>query len=76
MSSATMPSMTPWASRFNSIEDVRLPRIPVTTTSSNSALSCETAGKATAVPRIKEMARATEIRLDARTLTAVPPYKA
>ena len=73
MSSATMPSITPCASRFSSIEEVRLPRMPVTTTSSSSEFSCERAGSATAVPRIKEMARAIEIRLDARSLTAIPP---
>ncbi|MNN43201.1 hypothetical protein D3C81_1574260 [compost metagenome] len=35
MSSATMPSTTPWLSRLRFIDDVRLPRIPVTCTASS-----------------------------------------
>ena len=39
MSSATMPSTMPWASRLRFIEEVRLARMPVTTTVSSSLTS-------------------------------------
>lgn len=35
MSSATMPSTTPWLSRLRFIDEVRLPRMPVTCTASS-----------------------------------------
>ena len=62
-------------SRFRFIEEVRLPRIPVTTTSSSSVvvLCCAKAGASTVVPRINEMACATGLRRDARSFTAIPP---
>ncbi len=61
-------------SRFNSIEELRLPRMPVTITSSSSAaVSAEQAGSATAVPRIKEIARATLLPWNARSLTTHTP---
>ena len=56
MSSATMPSTTPWLSRLRFMEDCRLPRIPVTCTVSSVAgsgaspagASCAQAGAASA----------------------------
>ena len=39
MSSATMPSTTPWASRLRFIDEVRLARMPVTTTVSSVVAS-------------------------------------
>ena len=76
MSSATMPSTTPCESRFSSMEDVRLPRMPVTTTSSSVRSSpAQTQARMRAVPRIKEMACATGVRLNARSFTAIPPLR-
>jgi len=59
------------------IEDVKLPRMPVTTTSSSVVVSCAAAltrpGESTAVPRINEMARPSGERGNARSFTAIPP---
>ena len=76
MSSATIPSTTPCESRFRFIEDSSELRIPVTTISSSWSASwfaaCVIAGARTVDPSIKETARATGVRLNARIVFMFP----